>query len=1083
MNKKVFLFAFLCVFVFTLPVSAQISKPTPTNLSPEVRVLLQKDQTTLTDEEKEKIRTALPAPSAGGAILPEGTSNCFDDYHFGSIQVDLSPTLTQTIPGVPLTFTGKLKNDNPYPIISGSVYVKIFKKEGEDSKIHQNGYPMVAFFEAGKDIALPAKSEKDFSFSYDVPNTLSGGDYEADFFFVTNDRFNLLGLTFTDDVTGNKAGFKVTSSNQNQVTFNKHTVTLNKKDYHFSAFPPHFTKDEPVTTEVTLINPSSEPKTIALIWTLFNWDGLRQDNKLDQKTELVTLKGKETKSLSYTTTQAKGSVSYLLVEAKDQDASSILNIRFVREGIPEMRLNFPSITSFPIEKGKENALFSCVHSTNLPKIDGNEITLSLTDADTGETIHTYTYEGAITGAMMGVKQSFTPTKTTGNVNLTTLLKNNGKVVDTVTQTYRCKDIDPKMCPGAQNDGKGTMSKASNNKTIFSGLIALLSIGGILFLIWRHHKNQDGNGPTTPMNTGMKMTLFLLVLSSGLLLGKGVEAKSVTWTSLPLGFPRQGSIDPTYENGQASVLYGASIQQGAALLNDGDSIPVGSTFSVIPKGLQNCDIQWWITGSGWDTPCGYWTQNADAPPRDDSHFGWYYFSVHPPTPQLNFTGPVACMGANCTVTGPGIISVSVQFPQTRAKFWLYYFNRFLGTYYARSQNMGYGYWFDSAGNNINDGCLYADDCWLGDNPYFYSLDTRLSYPWGWDRPDHDPIIIPPQTITFNLTAISTNNNPAPPTITPQPFSGNTNTSYPFTFQGTDPDNDSIRYAIDWNNDTIVDYYAPSPGYVASGTGQTLSNPPYLWSTANTYTFRVRTEDSKGGFSTWSTAQAVIAPVINGSCGSANGLSLDTLSPSSPGLCATGTLTGGILTGTSTGFTWGCSGSGGGISTLPNACSAIQNKYTLTGQTSCLNCPSVAATVSWIDATSTTKTGGLISESNIPSGQVRTITTTAGGPYTFQSFAGCDSPAGTTCTQTINTNETVTAQYTHNSENGSCGSANGGSFEALSSSSSDLCSGGAVANFSRSGQTYVWNCNGLFGSSVNASCSASQIRDFNWKEVTP
>lgn len=1084
MHTRLAFSLFVFGFLFVLPVSAQTA-PALSKLPEEIQTLLKKDPNTLSDEEKEKIRAALPAPSLGEPVAPpEGSVNCFDDYKFGSVQVDLSPTLAQTIPGAPLTFTGKLKNDNSYPIIQGSVFVKIFKKEGEDSKIHQNGYPMVAFFEAGKDIAIPAKSEKDFSFSYDVPGNLSGGDYEADFFFVTNDRFNLLGLSFTDDVTGNKASFAITPPNRNQAVFNKHTVTLNKETYRFAAFPPHFTKDEPVTATVELANPSNETKTIALKWTLFNWDGLRDDNRLDEKTELITLKGKETKSLSYTTTKQRGSVSYLLAEAKDKDASSILNIRFVRDGIPEMRLNFPSITNFPIEKGKENAIFSCVHSTNLPKIDGNEIILTLIDADTGETLHTYTYEGAVTGAMMGVKQSFTPSKTTGNVNLTTILKNNGKTIDTVTQTYRCEEIDPSLCPESKNNEKGGMSKESRNKGLLYGLITLLSIGGIFFVIWKAMKGRNGNGPTPPTSTGgfRRMVMFFLVLSAGLLVGGEAEAKNVVWVSPSMGF-RFGSIDPTYWNVQASVLYGASLQQGVTILNDGDSIPVGSVFSVIPKNYENTDIQWTVTGEGWDTPYGHWVSNANPPLYDPSTFDYYYLSVNPPTPRFVFTGPVSCNGNSCTVTGAGSISVAVQFPITQGKFWKYFYNRFSRTYYSLNQDVMYGYWFDSAGNNINDGCSYSGDCWLGDYPYFHSTETGLDYTWGFGAPTHESMNVPLQTITFNLTAISTNNNPNPPATTPQPFSGNTNTSYPFTFQGTDPDNDQIRYAIDWNNDGLVDEYAPSTGYVASGTTKTASNPIALWPAANTYTFRVRTEDNKGGFSSWSTPQVTVAPVINGSCGPASGLSLDSLTTTSPGLCGTGTLTGNALTPTSSGWTWGCSGSSRGTSTLPNACSATQNKYTLTGQTSCLNCASLSATVSWVDATSTTKTGGLITESNIPSGQIRTITTTAVGPYTFQSFSGCDSPSSTTCTQTINTNETVTAQYTHNPENGSCGSANGGSFESLSGTSPGLCSAGAPATFSLSGQTYSWSCNGLYGSAANASCSAHQERNFNWQETSP
>ncbi|MFZ1719929.1 MAG: hypothetical protein WAU28_01085 [Candidatus Moraniibacteriota bacterium] len=501
-----FSFLLFPVFAFAeesaLPASPSVADIE--KLSPEIQAIFKKDPSTLTDEEKKKVFPFLrpglpsiaqqsdPAPSLGqpSEKLPN-TSNCFDDYKFGSVQADLSPLLAQTLPGITLPFIGKLKNENPYPLINGSVYVKIFKKAGDDSLVHQNGYPMVAFFEAGKDITLAAKSEEAFAFQWQVPGDLSGGDYEADFFFVTDQRFNLLGLSFTDDVTGNKSTFHITSENQNQVTFDKNAVTLNGNQYRFAAFPPHFSQDESVKAEIKLVNPSNDQKVVALKWQLFNWDGLRPQNRLDEQTELITLKPKETKTLSYDATKRTGSVSYLLVEALDGDASSIMNIRFVRDGIEEMRLNFPSITSFPVTEGKEMSIFSCVHSTNAPKIDGNEIFLSLTDADTHETIHSFTYKGVVTGEMMGVRENFTPKKSFGKVNLTTTLKHNGQMIDTVTQTYDCNDIDPAMCP-KKEDSSQQLTNNRGNKTLWYALIATLSLIGLFAVIWkevRRRKNQ------------------------------------------------------------------------------------------------------------------------------------------------------------------------------------------------------------------------------------------------------------------------------------------------------------------------------------------------------------------------------------------------------------------------------------------------------------------------------------------------------------------------------------------------------------------------------------------------------------------
>ena len=441
---------FSCVLTTSVPVHAAEITLDPSVVSSfpqEIQDLFKKDPQTLTQDEKKKL---LPStlPSAGTQVAtPENTVNCFDYYTFGSVQVDLSPLLAQTVPGTPFPFTGMLKNNNPYPIVNGSVYVKIFKhEEAKDIDSAPNGYPLVAFFEAGKDITIPANSEQPFNFDWNVPHNLSGGSFEAAFFFVTDHRFNLLGLSFTDDVTGNKALFGITSEDNAQVVFDKNTVTMNDKPYHFAVFPPHFAATDTVNVKATVVNPSNENKFVSISYQLYNWDGLRSEFLLDTKEETISLKPHEKQIVSYAASKKIGTVSYLIATLRDGDATSILNPRFVRDNVEEVRLNFPSILSYPLEAGKENTLFSCLHSTGFPIVENNTLTLTLTDTDTDEVIHTYTYEGGITGAMMGVKDTFVPTYTPRSMTLTSTLTHNDVTVDMVSQTYDCAVLNPDTCP-------------------------------------------------------------------------------------------------------------------------------------------------------------------------------------------------------------------------------------------------------------------------------------------------------------------------------------------------------------------------------------------------------------------------------------------------------------------------------------------------------------------------------------------------------------------------------------------------------------------------------------------------------------
>ncbi len=472
--------------------------PSIESLPPEIQAILKKDPKTLTDEEKQKIFAIIgPGPSLAqqSVAAPEGTVNCFDYYHFGSVQVDIEPSVSSAVPGVPLTFKGKVKNDNSYPIIAGSVYAKVFKKDGDakdDSLIHQNGYTLVDQFFAKEGISIPAKSDQDISFEWQIPRFLESGDYQIAMFFTTARRFNLLGLSFTDDVVGNTAGFSVKSDIAGGVSFDKNTVTLNDNQYRFAAFPPHFKKEDTVKASITLVNTTKTDQAVPVSWTQYDWDGLRKENMVAEKRETVSVKAGEKKTISYEATKYKGSVTYLVAEAQYRDTHSFLDTRFVRDGIDRIRMNFPSITSFPLKAGEETTIFACAHSTNTPIVPNSELTLTLKDAE-GNIIHTYDYNGGITGDMMGVRDSFTPEKSYDKFTLTTTLKKDGKVVEALDLHYDCQDIDPALClPKGMTTG-GSMLSGNPSQTKNLLIIGLSILGLILLATYLFHRVRKEHG--------------------------------------------------------------------------------------------------------------------------------------------------------------------------------------------------------------------------------------------------------------------------------------------------------------------------------------------------------------------------------------------------------------------------------------------------------------------------------------------------------------------------------------------------------------------------------------------------------------
>ncbi len=475
-----YVFSFALAFSLGIALSSfpvHAADTASSDIPSDISTLLQKDPTTLTDEEQQKLSEYFSTASGSNVATtaPEGTVNCFDYYTFGSVQVDVNPLISQTVPGVPITFSGTIKNQNPYPLIGGSVYAKVFRKSTNASSVQVDGYDVVDQFFVEEGITVAANGSVPLSFDWTVPRNAPSGDYQVAFFFVTAKRFNLLGLSFTDDVVGNQANFSITSdATVAPVAFDKGSVLLNGTAFHFAAFPPHFQKDDTVKAEMVLVNPSKEDRTVSVSWKQYDWDGLRQENLVTEKTEAILVKANEKKSISYETKEYKGAVTYLVVEARDGASKSILDIRFVRDDVEQVRMNFPGIMSFPLKAVEENTVFSCIHATNSDIVNGTELTLELKDTD-GKVIHTYDYQGGITGNMMGVKDTFIPEKDYGRFTLSATLKKDGKVVEALDQNYDCQNIDPSLCPVETVSGLQSITEGSGTKHLLLILSTLLPI--------------------------------------------------------------------------------------------------------------------------------------------------------------------------------------------------------------------------------------------------------------------------------------------------------------------------------------------------------------------------------------------------------------------------------------------------------------------------------------------------------------------------------------------------------------------------------------------------------------------------------
>ena len=449
-------------------------------------------------------------------------TECFDYYNFGSITVNLNSQVDKTVSGATLDLKGTIENKNNYPVVDGALYVKVFKKDTSTEK-NPNGPAVVDQFFVKDNINLSANGKLPIEFTWKIPAYTTTGNYRIATYFVSAKKFNLLGLSFTNDIIGNTFDFSIKGENPTLTYLDKETVTVNGSPFYFAAFPPQVSKGD-VTVKANLVNKTDKTAYIPLYWKVYSWDGLQDSNIIDTNNEIVEVKAGQTRPVTLTIKDATHSVYYITVEANDRDAKSILDIRFVRPDVDQIRINFPAVTTFPLTKGEPTTLFSCLHSVTSDIVSDSTLLLSLKDAN-GREIYKSMYQGDVTGDMMGVKEDFTPQGTYDKFTLSAKLFDSNGLVDSADMVYDCNQIDKSFC------------NSTSTTTIVTIIIIIILLG---LLIWWRKSKTTPNIPTTP--TIMLLLLATLMSIATLLPMHKVEAKDLIWNLQ--GLPRIWSY--TYE---------------------------------------------------------------------------------------------------------------------------------------------------------------------------------------------------------------------------------------------------------------------------------------------------------------------------------------------------------------------------------------------------------------------------------------------------------------------------------------------------------------------------------------------------------
>ncbi len=416
------------------------------------------DKTSTSSFEMDNIANDLPSLALDPKDVKQGElAACFDYYNFGSVNISLATDrTTYESGGLPAIITGEVKNNNKYPLVGLDIKARLVKNIPSPDYIRAEIMTLDEF-DIAKNITIKANGIYTIpSYGLNLPLNTPAGDYQILFYAVEQNRFNMSGLSFTNDIIASKVDFTITGKNPEHIYLDQTKITVGGKPHNIMAFVTQHIPDIEIPVIIPLKNPSNIDKKMTVTYDLYSWDALQQENKISTKSETIMVPAKSSKNLKYILDKGVLPVYYLTITAqpesqiKDKSVfkeKTMSNIRFVIIDSSKPRINFTGINSFPLKKGSEATLFTCFHNTN-NGIDLNNVKIEtvLYDQDNKE-ISRLEYNGKTTSEISGLIKKFTTKKDIFNFTIITKMFNSkGEQLDSIEKKYSCNDIDPSTCP-------------------------------------------------------------------------------------------------------------------------------------------------------------------------------------------------------------------------------------------------------------------------------------------------------------------------------------------------------------------------------------------------------------------------------------------------------------------------------------------------------------------------------------------------------------------------------------------------------------------------------------------------------------
>lgn len=355
-----------------------------------------------------------------------------------------------------------------------------------------------------------------------------------------------------------------------------------------------------------------------------------------------------------------------------------------------------------------------------------------------------------------------------------------------------------------------------------------------------------------MRKGIAFVLGVIVL-----IPAATQAQSVKFSvSFPKVYDEWMRDEPKHVNHLTVNAFQGSVEYKARVVN-ADTGQVVASGSTVPQGTKLKfeflpeTMSWHTSGSVYDTPYAYWTQNMPPAPvcatadRIINETGKTFrgkvsgkniFSPVYAVPPAKSAQNASALGT-CTTPADGDITCTASVVGTHTV--TFNFNASKAYHYLRIYNMDV-----SRDSSPASRWPRVNKC----EPLGILSGIR-DFSGGATNEPRSTVTLPAKSIPFTVKVAEG----VPPTEGPQTpmvsaAGGRCTIDVPHTISMTasHTENKNIRYLIDWNNDGSADQTIPASGYVAAGSSQSVSR---TYTVVGRKDIAVRAQDEDGALSPW------------------------------------------------------------------------------------------------------------------------------------------------------------------------------------------------------------------------------------------